>query len=88
MARVLNTPDAIFAHYGVTVSGTGARYHQYPFTLLGEEEHDPSLGHPEWVGQPVSILKGRYFRRVHSQEELEQHLQTHLTLKERTPVLP
>lgn len=72
----------------VTRSGTGARYREYPFAFLGEEEHDPGSGHPEWVGQPVSILKGRYFRRVHSQEELQQYLQIHRALNERTPVLP
>jgi hypothetical protein len=71
----------------MTRFGRDARQREYPFTLLGEEEHDLSLGHPEWVGQPVSLLKGLYFRQIHSQQEIQQHLQTHLALNGRIPVL-
>jgi hypothetical protein len=60
--------ESVFAPYG------DARQREYPFTLLGAEEHDPSLGHPEWVGQPVSHLKGRCFRQIHSPQEIQQHL--------------
>ena len=55
--------------------------------LLGEEGHDPGLDHPEWVDQPLPFLKGRYFRQIHAQQEMQQHLQTHLALNESPPVL-
>jgi hypothetical protein len=79
--------NRLIVNQWVMCYGGEARNSEYPFMLLGEAVHDLSLGHPEWVGQPVSILKGRYFRRVYSQEEIQQHLQTHLALNNRTSVL-
>jgi hypothetical protein len=72
--------DGIIVNQWVTIFGETQRIDGHPFLVLGTERHEQNLGNPEWIGQPVAVLTGRYFRQVRIPEEITRHLHMHLSL--------
>jgi hypothetical protein len=72
--------DGIIVNQWVTIFGKTQKIEGHPFLVLGTERHEKHLGNPDWIGQPVAVLTGRYFRQVRIPEEITRHLHMHVSL--------
>src|SRR5579871_428483 len=78
--QVVVSYQAIILNQWVTCLGKSTSSNRAALPIGEGEAHDPRLGNPEWVGQSIALLKGRYFRHVSSREELQWLLLIHRSL--------
>lgn len=82
--QVVVSSQGIILNQWVTCLGKSIRPKETALPREGAESHNPRLGNPEWVGQSVAAIKGRYFRHVSSHEEMQCLLHIHCSLIEVT----
>jgi len=82
--QVVVSSQGIILNQWVTCLGKSIRPKETELPRRGTEANDPRLGNPEWVGQSIAAIKGRYFRHVSSREEMQCLLHIHRSLIERT----